>query len=197
MDPLIRTAHLCVDMQNVFAEDTAWRTPWMDRVLPDIVRLARHNPARTIFTRFMPPERAEDAPRRWRLYFSRWREMTRERIDPRLLDLVPALAELIPPARIIDKPVYSPFSEPDLLAQLQDWGTETLVVTGVETDVCVLAAVIAAIDHGFRVVVPKDALCGSADQTHDALVTVYRTRFGQQVELSTVDDVIESWSPSD
>ena len=29
-----RTIHLCVDMQNIFAEDTPWQTPWMKRVLP-------------------------------------------------------------------------------------------------------------------------------------------------------------------
>jgi len=28
-----RTVHLCIDMQNLFAEDTPWHTPWMKRVL--------------------------------------------------------------------------------------------------------------------------------------------------------------------
>ena len=26
-----RTAHLCIDMQNLFAEDTPWNTPWMNQ----------------------------------------------------------------------------------------------------------------------------------------------------------------------
>jgi nicotinamidase-related amidase len=29
-----RTAHLCLDMQNLFAEKTPWHTPWMRRVAP-------------------------------------------------------------------------------------------------------------------------------------------------------------------
>jgi hypothetical protein len=31
-DPLsAHTVHLCIDMQNVFAEPTPWHTPWMTR----------------------------------------------------------------------------------------------------------------------------------------------------------------------
>jgi hypothetical protein len=35
-------------------------------------------------------------------------------------------------------------------------------VGGVGTDVCVLAAVLGAVDRGYRVVVPTDALCSSS-----------------------------------
>ena len=35
-----RTAHLCIDMQNLFAERTPWHTPWMTRVLPVVLRIA-------------------------------------------------------------------------------------------------------------------------------------------------------------
>lgn len=45
--------HLCVDMQRLFAEETAWRTPWMPRVLPVVVRLCERRADRTCFTRFM------------------------------------------------------------------------------------------------------------------------------------------------
>lgn len=27
-------AHLCIDMQNIFAKGGVWETPWMERVLP-------------------------------------------------------------------------------------------------------------------------------------------------------------------
>ena len=29
-----RTAHLCIDMQNLFAPGAPWATPWMERVMP-------------------------------------------------------------------------------------------------------------------------------------------------------------------
>jgi len=31
-----RSRHLCIDMQNLFAEPTPWHTPWMARVLPAV-----------------------------------------------------------------------------------------------------------------------------------------------------------------
>src|SRR4029077_5754346 len=52
----------CVDMQNVFAEPTAWHTPWMARVLPAIEEIAGRHAEQTVFTRFIPPTRAQDVP---------------------------------------------------------------------------------------------------------------------------------------
>jgi nicotinamidase-related amidase len=68
-----------------------------------------------------------------------------------------------------------------------------LVITGAETDVCVLAAVMGAVDLGYRVVVPTDAVCSSSDETHDALLTLYRGRYGQQVETATSEEVLRAW----
>jgi hypothetical protein len=58
-----------------------------------------------------------------------------------------------------------------------------LLFTGAETDVCVLATVLDAVDLGFRIVIVEDALCSSSDAGHDALMTLYRTRFSEQIEL--------------
>ena len=62
------------------------------------------------------------------------------------LEIVPALSHLIPPATVIDKPVYSAFAESGLAAFLHDKSVDTLIVTGSETDVCVLATVLDAVD---------------------------------------------------
>jgi nicotinamidase-related amidase len=72
-------------------------------------------------------------------------------------------------------------------------GTDTLVITGGETDVCVLATVLGAIDRGFRTVLVTDALCSSADQTHDALMELYRSRFSEQVEVVEMEEVLDGW----
>lgn len=189
-----RTVHLCVDMQNLFNEPTPWHTPWMERVLPEVVRLAAHRPAQTIFTRFMPPDRPEDMPGTWQRYFQRWQEMTRERLDPRLLELVPPLARLVPPAGVVDKSVYSAFATPALREELRRRRTDTLVISGAETDVCVLASVLDAVDRGLRVILPVDAVCGSSDATHDALMKLYGARFSQQIETTTIDVVLREWS---
>jgi nicotinamidase-related amidase len=191
-----RTAHLCLDMQKMFAEDTEWRTPWMDRVLPVIAEIAERHQKRTIFTRFIPPARAEDAEGSWRKYFSRWRSFTLDEIDPELLELVEPLKRLVPPAKVLDKAGFSPFYGTALCAELRRLEIDTLVVTGAETDVCVLAAVLSAIDLGFFVVLVKDGLCSSSDETHDALLTLYGNRFSQQLRLVDSEDLIAAWPES-
>jgi nicotinamidase-related amidase len=188
-----RTVHLCVDMQNLFAEATPWHTPWMARVLPVVARIAAHHPARTVLTRFLPPEAPDQMQGSWRRYYERWRDLTLERIEPRLLDVAPALAALAPPAEILDKRFYSPFSEPHLQALLQRRGADGLVISGAETDVCVLATVLDAVDLGYRVVLATDALCSSSDTTHDALLTLYRNRFSQQIEAVSSEIILASW----
>ncbi|MFO1038167.1 MAG: isochorismatase family cysteine hydrolase [Geminicoccaceae bacterium] len=187
------TAHLCIDMQRLFAEPTPWQTPWMAHTRPVAERLARHRPESNVFTRFIPPHRPEDAGGAWLRYFDRWRELTGEIVEPHLLELVPELKVLAPAGLVVDKSVYSAFHDGRLAPHLQRQGIDTLVVSGTETDVCVLASVLAAVDHGFRVVVAVDALCSSADATHDALVQVYRDRFGQQIEPATVDTILAQW----
>jgi nicotinamidase-related amidase len=185
--------HLCVDMQNLFAEETPWHTPWMRRVLPVVARIAEARPERTIFTRFLPPRRPGDMPGSWRRYYERWHELTLERIDPRLLELVPPLAALAPPATVIDKRHYSPFAAPSLRRLLAERGVEALIVTGAETDVCVLAAVLGAVDRGYRIILATDAICSGSDRTHDALMTLYRERFSLQIEAAESAAILAAW----
>jgi nicotinamidase-related amidase len=50
-------AHLCVDMQKMFAEGTEWKMPWLERIQPNIVAITSARPEKTIFTRFIPARR--------------------------------------------------------------------------------------------------------------------------------------------
>jgi nicotinamidase-related amidase len=187
------TRHLCIDMQRLFSEGTPWHVPWLIEILPTIEELAGRYPRQTIFTRFIPPRTPDEAIGAWRDYYSAWPNVTRERLDEALLDLVPPLSRLVPPAKIVDKGVNSAFSRPGFAAALKRKGIDTLVITGGETDVCVLATVMAAIDHGFRIVLPTDALCSTQDSTHDALLQLYRKRFSHQVEATLTANVIDRW----
>ena len=185
--------HLCIDMQNIFARGGLWETPWMERVLPTIARIVDRYQARTMFSRFITPETPEDRTGQWQSYFRHWRQATRQHLPPSALDLVPALARYVPPLRVIDKPAYSAFSNPALASVLIDHEIGTVVITGAETDVCVLSTVLSAVDLGFRVVIVQDALCSSSDVGHDALMTMYRTRFHGQVDLVTAEELAEFW----
>jgi len=187
------TLHLCIDMQRLFTKEGPWPTPWMERVKPNVARLVEASPGKTIFTRFIPPERAEYAPGVWRQYYERWRETTRDRLDPKLLDLVPPLDRFAAQATVMDKPAYSAFSNPALLTELKARGADGIIVTGSETDVCVLSSVLDAVDLGLRVVIVDDAVCSSSDEGHDALMLLYHQRYSVQIATMTTDEVLREW----
>jgi nicotinamidase-related amidase len=188
--------HICVDMQRMFAEGTEWRMPWLARVLPNIVAIAAAHAERTIFTRFIPAKTPDQIFGMWQHYYKRWESMTVERLGADMIGLVPDLAQFVPPARTFDKHVYSPWTGSDLHAQLRNATVDTLIITGGETDVCVLATVLGAVDWGFRVILATDALCSSADETHDSMMNIYMNRFGQQVECGTTETLLDSWPGS-
>lgn len=184
--------HLCIDMQRLF-DETEWRTPWMRRVLPQIVALCEARPNHTIFTRFVPPTSPDDTTGAWCDYYRRWPQFTQAKLEPGLIDLLPELTTFTPPARILDKAVYSPWFDGRLHADLSSRGVTTLVISGAETDVCVLAAVLGAIDHGYRVALATDAVCGSSDAMHDRIIDLYHCRFSQQVVAAETDEILDAW----
>ncbi|WP_192177437.1 cysteine hydrolase family protein [Mesorhizobium amorphae] len=186
--------HLCVDMQRLFAEPSPWATPWIARVLPLIEALVERRAAQTVFTRFLPAQRPGQGVGTWKRYYERWASMTLSELEPEMIQLLPSLMQHSPPATVIDKHIYSPWFESGLRSFLSQHGIDTLVITGGETDVCVLATVLGAIDFGYRVVLVTDALCSTSDATHDALLTVYHQRFAQQVETVEMDTILSEWS---
>ena len=164
--------HLCIDMQRIFAEETPWHVPWMKEVCPQVEELAGRFPERTIFTRFITPSRSSDMPGMWRDYYEKWSQMTRERLDPQM--------------------TFSPWMGDTLHGIHSAEGVGTVVLTGGETDVCVLSAALGAIDLGYSVIVLRDAVCSGADETHDASLELLGDRFSVQLELLMTEEFLQS-----
>lgn len=194
MTPIQNAVHLCVDMQRIFAKGGIWETPWIERVLPTVADLVERYAERTIFTRFITPDAPEQAPGQWRAYFERWQIATRQALGGSQLGLVPELERYVPPATVIDRPTYSAFFRSPLAEFLVARQVRTVIVSGAETDVCVLSSVLDAVNIGFRVLIVEDALCSSSDAGHDALMTMYRLRFSEQIDLVTAEALRDLWA---
>jgi len=185
--------HLCVDMQRLFGPGGPWHVPWAAKVLPAIHDLARFHPERTIFTRFIPPRDLASATGCWRRYYQKWPGILGESLPPAQLDLLPELADFVPPARVKDKSVYSPWQDGELHRFLHKAEVDTLVISGGETDICVMATALGAVDRGYRTILVSDAVCSSLDEAHDAAMTMFRLRFSEQVEAIPLEEVLENW----
>ncbi len=142
---MARWVHLCIDMQRMFAEKTPWQVPRMKTVSPEVVEVASRFPQRTIFTRFIPPRNAGAMPGMWQADYENWPMMTTNRLAPEMIGLVSSLHALVPRPRIFDKFLYSPWVDGRLHSAPGSEEVGTIVLSGGETDICVLAAALGAI----------------------------------------------------
>jgi nicotinamidase-related amidase len=178
-------------MQRLFAEETAWHVAAIADILPNVIRLCEASRQNTIFARFIPPQHADHAIGQWQAYYRRWSMVTQAEMSPALHNLVAPLAGR--PGRVIDKTTYSLFSVPGLAQDLRDEGIDTLVFSGAETDVCVYASVLAAVDHGFRVVIASDAVASADPVAHASVLSHLAPRLCEQIYLAATEEILAAW----
>jgi nicotinamidase-related amidase len=175
--------HIAIDMQRLFAEKTVWHTPVIADLLPNVLRLAEIFDGRTLFAKFMVPLAPHHANGRWQVYYERWSMLTTQTMDPAMQDLIAPLAALATSKTTIEKTTYSIFGAADFEQSLRETGVDTLVFSGVETDVCVLASLFDAVDAGFHVIVASDAVGSSDMQSHAAILQHVLPRMPDQIEV--------------
>jgi nicotinamidase-related amidase len=188
--------HLCIDMQLMFAEGTKWASRAVGQVLPQVSEICAIASSRTIFTRFLTPPHLDAAKRQWRRFYEESPSMLAENLKPEQLNLVPELRSFVPPARVVDRYVFSAFATPALAQSLGDLHADTAIFSGVESDVCLLATTLSAIDRGYRVIIVKDAVASSKSSGHRAVMEGVLPRFDQQVELVDAETLLRSWTPA-
>ena len=186
--------HLCIDMQRLFAEPTEWYVPDLETILPTVEQLVAHQPEATIFTKFITAQNAKGQLRRWHEYYQRWASLTLEQMKSERLNLVSPLERFAKQSCVLDKYVYSAFDNPELDQELRRRGAQTLVFSGVETEMCVLATVLAAVDRGYRCIIVVDGVASSDPAGHRAAINAIFPRFQQHIETVTSTDILTAWS---
>jgi nicotinamidase-related amidase len=70
-------------------------------------------------------------------------------------------------------------------------GITTVVATGNSVNIGVLGLVISAVDLGYQVVVPRDAVAGVPKEYADAVID---NTFAMLATVCTTDDLVAAWS---
>lgn len=83
---------------------------------------------------------------------------------------------------IVRKTTYSAFYKTRLEKILKRRRADALVLTGVLTDICVLHSASDAYLHGFKVVVPRDAVASVSKERHEWALKHMREVLGVSVE---------------
>ena len=88
--------------------------------------------------------------------------------------------------RVILKKYASAFFGTDLQTELTTSGADTLVIAGVTTSGCVRATAVDSLQHGYRTVVPADAVGDRAAGPHRANLFDIDQKYGDVVETDAV-----------
>ncbi len=181
------TKHIVIDLQRLFAEPHGWHVPSIAQILPNVLTLCQTTAEKTLYSRFITPPNPQAATGRWQNLYQAYREVTG--LNPTILDLIAPVAKIAQSSQIFDKTTYSIFpAVQPLLTQ-----TDTLILSGAETDACVYASLLAGVDLGLRVIIASDAVTSSDQAAHDATLHIIAHRLPTQVELATTAEIITAW----
>jgi nicotinamidase-related amidase len=174
---------LVVDVQKIFLEQTDWWIPSLAGCLVKIRELTVAFGERAIFSRYVLDPGGSGS---WQAFYRQWQHLDANKLNWELVD---GLQE--PGSLEILKATYSCFGSRNFCEALDHLRPSRLVVCGVETDCCVLATVLDAVDRGIHVTVVEDAVA-SPDQTAHAGALALFKRLPVQVRCASASEVLTS-----
>ena len=174
---------LVIDMQKVYEEGEPWACRGVDRVSQNILRLlAAGRAENTIFTRF---DAVADPVGAWEDYN---REFSDVNADPRLAEIVDALAGAAAEYPVCTKHTYSSLPIPQVAEAVAR--ADRVVVTGVVAECCILSTVEGLIDAGAKVVYLTDAVAGQTAEFEQAVEKIVASFSPIHTSVMTVDDYL-------
>lgn len=126
----------------------------------------------------------------------------------RFIEKVPALRELrlgtesvaiddriapLDDERVILKKYASAFFGTDLETELTTHRVDTLVLAGVTTSGCIRATAVDSLQHGYRTIVPADAVGDRAEGPHRANLFDIDAKYGDVVETEEIVELLEEF----
>ncbi|MFF1556785.1 cysteine hydrolase [Streptomyces sp. NPDC058279] len=107
--------------------------------------------------------------------------------------------EVAPPIEVAERDLIvrrlhglSPMAGTDLDPLLRNLGVRTLVVTGVSSNIAIPNTVFDAVNLGYRVVVPSDAVCGVPAAYTDEVI---RNSLSLVATVTTTEALLNEWDP--
>lgn len=89
---------------------------------------------------------------------------------------------------VIEKRWYSAFVDTGFHSRLKKMGADTLIFTGVSTDICVQNNVGHAYFSGYNTIVPRDCTASTDEESHEQALKYMKNIYG--TEITTSDKVL-------
>lgn len=103
----------------------------------------------------------------------------------RWVELDPRLARR-PEENVLEKKYASAFFGTPLASTLTSLGVDTVLLAGATTSGCIRASAVDAMQHGFRLIVPRECVGDRASEAHRANLLDIHGKYGDIVELGSV-----------
>ena len=142
---------LVIDFQNVYLPGNDWACPSMPGAIEHTRQLLSSSPScRVLFTQYLAARTPKGT---WARYNEEYRSINE---DPYLCDIVAPLKPFLKQYPLAVKSTYSSLKSEEVLAAAMQ--TDTLVLTGVVSECCVLSTMMEAIDLGLQVIYLTDCV---------------------------------------
>lgn len=192
VNPRTNATLVVIDMQKLFLteEKSPWASSRLMSIIPNIENLIKNiGKKNVIFTRFVPPRKWQDEVGSWRTYYRLNKMITRDNIGNEPLEIIDKLDQYVSKNSVVNRTKSSSvFTGKSFQTKIKS--TKFLIFVGIETDYCVLASVIDAMNRGYYVIVVSDACGSTAKGGHKNALRIFE-RFPEQLWITTTNSLIK------
>ncbi len=182
--PIAKPALLVLDMQDYFlSPDSHAFVPSSPKLIPlisEVIQTFKQNKLPVIFTRHLNSVADAGMMSIW------WREIIQK--DKKLSQINEKLDTS--DSLILKKTQYDAFYNTSLQEVLQNLGVETVIVTGVMTNLCCETTARAAFIRGYRVLMPVDATATMNFELHAATTKNLSHGFAEPVTMQSILNLV-------
>ena len=180
-----KAAVLVVDFINAYTTrgSPLYAAPVVDAVREtvELVDLARQLGILVVYTRVIYSLNGLDGG----IFLQKVPALTKMVEGEPLADIVPELKPT-PQDVVINKQYASAFFGSPLAALFTSQGIDTIVLTGCSTSGCVRATAVDGMQHGFRVIVPRECVGDRHPEPHEANLFDINSKYGDVVSKAEV-----------
>lgn len=184
LGPGRKSAILVSDMQRAYTEglfDAEFNQDKEIETIQNLLKVAYQNNIPVIFTIIAFSDYEIRHPSIW---LQKIPELTKLKMNSLATELDPRLSFEEQNSSIITKKHTSSFFETQLANQLRSQEIDTVIVTGCTTSGCVRATTVEGLEHGFRMMVVKDAVADRWSESHKQSLFEINAKYGDVIDTS-------------
>jgi nicotinamidase-related amidase len=177
-----RPALLVIDVNLGFTDPRSPLVCPLDDVVAAIARLLRETRAAGLPVVYTTVAYDEGAKRTAAVFIDKVPALLTLEAGSRWIEIDPRIAPR-PDEPVLTKLYASAFFGTPLASQLASAGCDSVIVTGASTSGCVRATAVDALQHGYRVAVPREAVGDRNAAAHEANLYDIDAKYGDVVSV--------------